>query len=101
MPATSLPNSKMIAPIRGSNGRIRVDERPRVPREVCNPDRRMFLVQFEGRATTFLFPNEVVLSQPDNLRGDRRDSDRTIQYRDCVVRRQEIRTRCDSFWSAM
>lgn len=58
---TSTQYCKMVAPVRDSSGRIRF-EQPRVLREVSNLDRRMFLVQFEDGGTTFLFPDEVILS---------------------------------------
>ena len=57
---TTTKYCKMVAPIRDSSGRIRF-EHPRVVREVSNLDRRMILVQFEDGATTFLFPDEVIL----------------------------------------
>ena len=57
---TTAKYCKMVAPIRDSSGRIRF-EQPRVVREVSNLDRRMILVQFEDGATTFLFPDEVIL----------------------------------------
>jgi hypothetical protein len=47
--------------VRDHDGRNRFSEQPRILREVNNLDRRMYLVQFDDGATTFLFPDEVVI----------------------------------------
>ncbi|HEY6418085.1 MAG TPA: hypothetical protein VIX59_03695 [Candidatus Binataceae bacterium] len=52
---------KLLRPVRDHEGRSRFVERPRILREVNNLDRRMYLVQFDDGATTFLFPNEVAV----------------------------------------
>jgi len=52
---------RLNAPIRDQAGRIRFQEQPRVLRQISNLDRKMFLVQFEDGATTFLFPSEITL----------------------------------------
>ena len=52
---------KLQKPVRDHEGRSRFSEQPRILREVNNLDRRMFLVQFDDGATTFLFPDEVVV----------------------------------------
>lgn len=52
---------KLLRPIRDREGRTRFGEHPQVLREVDNLDRHMYLVQFEDGATTFVFPQEVVL----------------------------------------
>jgi hypothetical protein len=52
---------KLQRPVRDHEGRSRFSEQPRILREINNLDRRMFLVQFADGATTFLFPDEVVV----------------------------------------
>jgi hypothetical protein len=52
---------KLQKPVRDHEGRSRFSEQPRILREVNNLDRRMYLVQFYDGATTFLFPDEVVV----------------------------------------
>ena len=52
---------KLQRPVRDHEGRSRFSEQPRILREVNNLDRRMFLGQFDDGATTFLFPDEVVI----------------------------------------
>jgi len=52
---------KLLRPVRDREGHFHFDERPRVLRELNNLDRHMYLVQFDDGATTFLFPDEVVL----------------------------------------
>jgi len=52
---------KLQKPVRDHDGRSRFSEQPRILREVHNLDRRMYLVQFADGATTFLFPDEVVI----------------------------------------
>ncbi|MGH7865649.1 MAG: hypothetical protein ACREQB_11710 [Candidatus Binataceae bacterium] len=52
---------RLLKPVRDHEGRSRFGERPRILREVDNLSRRMFLVKFEDGATTFLFPDEVVI----------------------------------------
>lgn len=52
---------KLQRPVRDHEGRSRFGEQPRILREVNNLDRRMFLVQFADGATTFLFPDEIVV----------------------------------------
>ena len=53
---------RLIGSVRDHKGRVRFGEHPTILREIENLDRRMFLVQFEDGATTFLFPHEVILS---------------------------------------
>jgi hypothetical protein len=50
---------KLQKPVRDHEGRSRFAEKPRILREINNLDRRMYLVQFDDGATTFLFPDEV------------------------------------------
>jgi hypothetical protein len=52
---------RLQRPVRDHEGRSRFSEQPRILREVNNLDRRMYLVQFDDGATTFLFPDEVVV----------------------------------------
>ncbi len=52
---------KLQKPVRDHDGRSRFSEQPRILREVNNLDRRMYRVQFADGATTFLFPDEVVI----------------------------------------
>ncbi len=52
---------KLQKPVRDHDGRSRFSEQPRILREVNNLDRRMYLVQFDDGATTFLFPDEIVI----------------------------------------
>jgi hypothetical protein len=52
---------KLQKPVRDHEGRSRFSEQPRILRAVNNLDRRMYLVQFDDGATTFLFPDEVVI----------------------------------------
>ena len=52
---------ELVGAVRDHSGRVRFGEKPMILREVKNLDRRMFLVKFDDGATTFLFPNEVVL----------------------------------------
>lgn len=52
---------KLQKPVRDREGRSRFAEQPRILREVNNLDRRMYLVQFDDGATTFLFPDEIII----------------------------------------
>ena len=52
---------RLLKPVRDHEGRSRFNEEPRILREVNNLGRRMYLVQFNDGATTFLFPDEVVV----------------------------------------
>jgi hypothetical protein len=52
---------RLLKPVRDQQGRTRFEEHPRIVRELINLGRQMYLVQFEDRATTFLFPNEIVI----------------------------------------
>jgi hypothetical protein len=52
---------RLLRPVRDHEGRSRFEERPRIIREIDNLDRRMYLVRFDDGATTFLFPDEVVV----------------------------------------
>src|SRR5215467_6297389 len=52
---------RLLRPVRDHEGRTRFGEKPKVLREVNNLERRMLLVQFDDGATTFLFPDEVVV----------------------------------------
>jgi len=48
-------------PIRDREGVNHFNEKPTVLRQIMNLERRMFLVEFEDGATTFLFPDEVTI----------------------------------------
>jgi hypothetical protein len=50
---------RLLRLIRDREGRNRFKEQPLILREVNNLDRRMYLVQFDDGATTYLFPDEV------------------------------------------
>ena len=52
---------RLLRPVRDRSGRSRFNEQVRILREVFNLNRRMFLVQFGDGATTFLFPDEIVV----------------------------------------
>ncbi len=52
---------ELLKLVRDHEGRPRFGESPLILREVCNLGRRMYLVQFEDGATTFLFPDEVAV----------------------------------------
>ncbi len=52
---------RLLKPVRDQQGRARFEEHPRILRELINLGRRMYLVEFEDRATTFLFPNEIAI----------------------------------------
>ncbi|HZO81283.1 MAG TPA: hypothetical protein VFB33_06270 [Candidatus Binataceae bacterium] len=52
---------RLLKPVRDHEGFSRFSERPRILRSVDNLGRRMLLVQFDDGATTFLFPDEVVV----------------------------------------
>lgn len=52
---------RLLGPVRDHEGRTRFHERPRVVAELDNLDRHMFLVRFDDGATTFLFPDEIVI----------------------------------------
>jgi hypothetical protein len=52
---------RLLRPVRDHEGRTRFSEKPKVLREVNNLERHMLLVQFDDGATTFLFPDEVVV----------------------------------------
>ena len=52
---------RLLRPVRDHEGRTRFGEKPKVLREVNNLERHMLLVQFDDGATTFLFPDEVVV----------------------------------------
>jgi hypothetical protein len=52
---------RLLRPVRDHEGRSRFEERPRILREINNLDRHMYLVKFDDGATTFLFPDEVVV----------------------------------------
>jgi hypothetical protein len=52
---------RLLRPVRDHEGRTRFGEKPKVLREINNLERRMLLVQFDDGATTFLFPDEVVV----------------------------------------
>ena len=53
---------RLLRPVRDHEGRSRFNEEPRIVREIENLGRRMYLVQFNDGATTFLFPDEVVVA---------------------------------------
>jgi len=50
---------RLLRLIRDRGGQTRFKERPLILREINNLDRRMYLVQFDDGATTYLFPDEV------------------------------------------
>ena len=52
---------RLLRPVRDHEGRSRFGEKPKILREIDNLERKMFLVQFNDGATTFLFPDEVVV----------------------------------------
>ena len=52
---------RLLRPVRDHEGLSRFSEKPRILRSVDNLGRRMLLVQFDDGATTFLFPDEVVV----------------------------------------
>jgi hypothetical protein len=52
---------RLVKAVRDHEGRSRFAEKPRILREINNLERRMYLVQFDDGATTFLFPDEVVV----------------------------------------
>jgi len=52
---------RLLRPVRDHEGRTRFGEQPTILRQIRNLDRSMFLVQFADGATTFLFPDEVVI----------------------------------------
>lgn len=52
---------RLLRPVRDPSGRMHFAERPTILRQIRNLDRSMYLVQFSDGATTFLFPNEVVV----------------------------------------
>jgi hypothetical protein len=52
---------RLLKPVRDHEGLSRFSEKPRILRAVDNLGRRMLLVQFDDGATTFLFPDEVVV----------------------------------------
>lgn len=49
----------ILKPVRGHEGKIHYQEHPKILREVHNLDRLMYLVEFEDKTTTFLFPQEI------------------------------------------
>jgi hypothetical protein len=52
---------RLLKPVRDQQGLSRFSEKPRILRSVDNLGRHMLLVQFEDGATTFLFPDEIVV----------------------------------------
>jgi len=50
---------RLLKPVRDHDGRSRFAEKPTILRELSNLERKMYLVQFNDGATTFLFPDEV------------------------------------------
>ena len=52
---------RLLKPVRDHEGLSRYGEKPRILRSVDNLGRRMLLVQFDDGATTFLFPDEVIV----------------------------------------
>ncbi|MGH7907478.1 MAG: hypothetical protein ACREP6_12720 [Candidatus Binataceae bacterium] len=52
---------RLLKPVRDREGRTRFNERPRILREIYNLGRRMYLVEFADHATTFLFPDEIII----------------------------------------
>ena len=64
MPAAeNTKRCRLIGSIRDHAGWLRFKEEVQVLREVVNLDRHLFLVRFADGATTFLFPNEFVISE--------------------------------------
>lgn len=54
---------RLLKPVRDREGRSRFKEEPTILRQVRNLDRNMYLVKFGDGATTFLFPDEVVVKK--------------------------------------
>ena len=54
---------RLLRPVRDHDGRSRFQEQPKILRVINNLDRKMYLVQFDDGATTFLFPDEVVVQE--------------------------------------
>jgi hypothetical protein len=52
---------ELLRPVRDHEGRMRFRETARIIYELDNLGRHMLLVQFADGATTFLFPDEVVI----------------------------------------
>jgi hypothetical protein len=52
---------RLTHPIRDHEGNIRFTEKPTIMRKVQNIDRYMYLVKFPDGATTWVFPDEVVI----------------------------------------
>jgi hypothetical protein len=52
---------RLLRPVRDHDGRGRFNEEARILREISNLGRRMFLVEFDDGATTFLFPDELTI----------------------------------------
>lgn len=55
----------LLKPVRDHEGLPRFNEKPVIVREVNNLDRRMFLVKFADGHTTFLFPEEINIEEPE------------------------------------
>ena len=60
--STNSRRCSLVRPIRDSEGHVRFREAPEILREVENLGRHMFLVRFRDGGTTFLFPDEIILS---------------------------------------
>lgn len=52
---------QLLKPVRDHDGITRFTEKPRIMRSMDNLGRHMLLVRFDDGATTFLFPDEVVV----------------------------------------
>jgi hypothetical protein len=52
---------RLLRPVRDHEGHTRFEEQPTILRQIHNLDRSMYLVQFPDGATTFLFPDEVMI----------------------------------------
>lgn len=62
-PSITGKHCQLRKPIRDRSGRSRFHEEPVILREINNLDRLMYLVQFNDGATTFVFPDEIVLGE--------------------------------------
>ena len=59
---SSRNHCSLVKPIRDREGHVRFGEAPKILREIENLGRRMFLVRFHDGGTTFLFPDEIIVS---------------------------------------
>ena len=70
--STSSKRCSLVRPIRDREGYVRFGEAPEILREIENLGRCMFLVRFCDGSTTFLFAEEIILSdEKSEVRDDR------------------------------